>query len=254
MSYRIALATIVRKDLTRIFRTWVQTLLPSVVSVTLYFIIFGHMVGKRIGEIAGFSYMQYIAPGLIMMALINNSYANSSFSFFINKFQGSIQELLIAPIPNSIIILGYMLGGMIRGLLVAILVAAIAWIFVDFHIAHFTMLILIMLFAAALFSLAGLINAIFADSFDDIAVIPTFVLTPLTYLSGVFYAVKWLPSFWYHVSLVNPVLYLVEGLRYGMLGVSDISLIWALPIAMIFLLSLFSLALYLLNYSSKMRK
>jgi len=243
----IALRTIVAKEIRRFLRIWVQTILPSAITMTLYFIIMGKFIGSQLNDIAGYSYIQFIAPGLIMMGIITNSYANSVSSFYSSKFQRHIEEMLVSPMPNYIIILGFMLGGIARGLLVGIAVTIVALFFTELHIHNVNIVIITTLFTAALFSLAGIINGIFANSFDDISIIPTFVLTPLTYLGGVFFSIEMLPDFWQKVSLANPILYMVNSFRLGILGVSDVNLYASLAIMLGFLFVLFSLCLYLLN-------
>lgn len=220
----IALMTIIRKESYRIMRIWPQTLLPSVITMSLYFLIFGHVIGARLGDSHGVPYMQYIAPGLIMMAVINNAYSNVSSSFFSAKFSRSVEEMLVAPMRPFTIIAGFVIGGMIRGLLVGLLVAIVALAFTHMPIPHWGLTIFVILMSALLFSLAGLLNAFFASSFDDISIIPTFILTPLTYLGGVFYATALLPSPWRQLSLANPILYLVDAFRYGLLGIAEINL------------------------------
>lgn len=220
--YWVALKSIWAKEINRFMRIWVQTLVPPVITMTLYFIIFGNLIGSRIGEMHGFTYMQFIVPGLIMMAVITNAYANVASSFFSAKFQRNIEELLVAPVPTHVIIAGYVGGGVARGLCVGILVTAISLFFVPFQVHSWLFVALTLLLTAILFSLAGLLNAVFAKTFDDISLIPTFVLTPLTYLGGVFYSINLLPPFWQTVSLANPILHMVNAFRYGILGVSDI--------------------------------
>ncbi len=219
-----ALYTIVRKDTKRILRLWKQTFLPSVVTMGLYYTVFGTFIGSQLQQIGGFSYIQFIVPGLVMMSVITNAYSSTSSAFFQAKFTKSIEELLVSPMPNWVVILGYTLAGMVRGLIVGALVLLTSLFFT--HIAIFNVLALVAAFilACALFSLAGILNALFANTFDDIAIVPTFVLTPLTYLGGVFYSVHNLPGFWQQVSLFNPILYMVNAFRYGFLGLTDVSL------------------------------
>ncbi|MDP2226480.1 MAG: ABC transporter permease [Moraxellaceae bacterium] len=250
----VALGTILTKEIRRFTRIWVQTLLPPAITMCLYFIIFGSLVGSRIGVMGGFDYMQYIVPGLIMMAVITNSYANVVSSFYSAKFQRNIEELLVSPVPNSIILTGYVLGGVVRGLLVGIIVTAISLLFTKLHLHHAFIIIYTVLMTAVLFSLGGFINAVYAKSFDDISIIPTFVLTPLTYLGGVFYSIDMLSPFWQGVSLFNPIVYMVNAFRYGVLGVSDVN-IW-LSLGMITGLSviLFAVALRLLERGTGIRE
>ncbi|MBW5407694.1 ABC transporter permease [Morganella morganii] len=241
--YWVALKTIWRKEITRFMRIWVQTLIPPVITMSLYFIIFGNLIGNRIGEMGGVGYMQFIVPGLIMMSVITNSYANVSSSFFGAKFQKSIEELLVAPVPTHVIIAGFVGGGVARGVLVGILVTLVSLFFVPLQIHSWFMIIATLLMTSILFSLAGLLNALFAKSFDDISIIPTFVLTPLTYLGGVFYSLTLLPAFWQAVSKLNPIVYMISGFRYGFLGISDVSLFTTLGV-----LSLFIAVFYLLTW------
>lgn len=245
--YFTAFRTIVIKEVSRFARIWIQTILPPAVSMTLYFVIFGSLIGPRIGPMDGFSYIQYIAPGIIMMSIINSSYANVVSSFFGAKFQRHIEEMLVAPIPNIIILSGYVTGGVARGMMVGLVVTLVALFFTELHIEHPLIVVTVVLLTSILFSLAGFINGIFARKFDDIAIIPSFVLTPLIYLGGVFYSINMLPEFWQLVSKLNPVLYMVNVFRYGMLGVSDIKIHSAFAIISIFTVALFSLCLYLLN-------
>ncbi len=243
--YIVAYITIVNKEIRRFARIWVQTLLPPAVSMTLYFIIFGSLIGPRIGKMDGLDYMAFISPGIIMMAIINNSYANVVSSFFGAKFQRHIEEILIAPVPYFIILTGYVTGGVTRGLLVGFVVTIVAMFFTDLQVHNYFIDITVVFLTAVLFSLAGFINAIFAKNFDDISIIPTFVLTPLIYLGGIFYSIDLLPEFWQTVSKFNPILYMVNAFRYGLLGVSDINIATAYAIILffIFILSYFSLFL-----------
>ena len=245
--YFTAFSTIVIKEVSRFSRIWIQTILPPAVSMTLYFVIFGNLIGPRIGPMDGFSYIQYIAPGIIMMSIINSAYANVVSSFFGAKFQRHIEEMLVAPIPNIVILCGYITGGVARGMMVGFVVTLVALFFTELHIEHPVIVIIVVLLTSILFSLAGLINGIFAKKFDDITIIPTFVLTPLIYLGGVFYSINLLPEFWQMISKSNPILYMVNAFRYGMLGVSDINIQTAFIIIIIFTTLLFSLCMYLLN-------
>jgi ABC-2 type transport system permease protein len=233
--YWIAFQTIVVKEIVRFMRIWIQTILPAAVTTALYFIIFGTLIGERIGEMDGHSYIDFIVPGLILMAVITNSYANVVSSFFSSKFQRHIEELLISPVPNWIIIVGYVGGGVARGIMVGIAVTLVSLFFTDLTIYSYGMTLLVLILTSILFALGGLINAIFAKTFDDISIVPTFVLTPLTYLGGVFYSIKMLPEFWQHVSMGNPILYMVNAFRYGLLGASDIPIGTALIIILAFI-------------------
>ncbi|MWN31585.1 MULTISPECIES: ABC transporter permease [unclassified Gilliamella] len=222
--YWIALKSIWRKEVTRFLRIWIQTLIPPVITMSLYFIIFGNLIGSRVGDMGGFSYMAFIVPGLIMMSVITSSYTNVCSSFFSAKFQRNIEELLVAPVPTHILILGYVGGGVMRGILTGILVTIVSLFFVRYEVHSWLFIICILLLTSILFSLAGLLNAVFAKTFDDISLIPTFVLTPLTYLGGVFYSISMLPIFWQWLSKINPIVYMINGFRYGFLGVTDVPL------------------------------
>lgn len=249
----IAFQTIFRREVRRFMRIWVQTLIPPVITMVLYFLIFGSLIGSRIGEMGGFDYMSFVVPGLIMMSVINNSYSNVVSSFYSAKFTKSVEELLVSPVPNYIILLGFVLGGTLRGLLVGAIVTSLSFFFTDFHIHSLAVIVGVIFLTSLLFSIAGLINAIFANSFDDISIIPTFVLTPLTYLGGVFYSIDLLPEFWQGVSQLNPVLYMVNAFRYGFLGVSDVSLVGSFVGIGIFLALMFGFCLYLLENGKRLR-
>ncbi len=243
----VAVKTIIRKEMVRVLRIWIQTIVPPAITMTLYFIIFGNLIGKRIGSMDGFDYMQYIAPGLIMMSVITNSYGNVVSSFFGAKFARHIEEMLVAPMSNAAIIIGHVAGGVLRGLLVGTLVTVIALFFTRLDIAHPIIMISIVLLSSIVFSLAGFINAIFATKFDDISIVPTFVLTPLTYLGGVFYTITLLPPFWQNVSKANPILYMVNAFRYGILGKSDIDIGHAYLILLVFIVVLFTACVQLMR-------
>jgi len=252
-NYLIALTSIWRKEINRFLRIWVQTLLPPVITMSLYFVIFGNLIGARIGEMNGFSYMAFIVPGLIMMSVITNSYSNVASSFFNAKMQRNVEELLVAPVPNYIIIWGYVGGAVIRGLIVGFLVTCVSLFFVDLHIYNLGILIVSVLMTSILFALGGLLNAIFARSFDDISIIPTFVLTPLTYLGGVFYSISLLPPFWQGVSHFNPVFYMINAFRYGFLGVADVSLFGSFSVITIFIVIMYSVVSILLKKGTGIR-
>lgn len=239
--------TLLRKELTRILRIWGQTLVPPAITMSLYFIIFGNLIGRRIGEMGGFDYMQFIVPGLLMMSVIQNSYGNMVSSFFGAKFGKHIEELLISPLPNWVILLGYLSGAVARGLMVGAVVTVVALFFTDIQVHNWAVTLSVVLLTAIVFALAGMVNAIFAQKFDDIAIIPTFVLTPLTYLGGVFYSVSLLPDFWQNVSAANPILYMVNAFRYGMLGVSDVPLGISYAIILGFIALLTAFCLWLLR-------
>ncbi len=243
----VALQTIVTKEFTRIIRIWLQTIVPPAITMTLYFVIFGSLIGRRIGEMDGYDYMQYIAPGLIMMSVITNSYGNVVSSFFGAKFARHIEEMLVSPMSYATIIIGHVAGGVIRGLLVGSLVTLIALAFTDLDMQHPFITASMVLLASIVFSLAGFINAVFAKKFDDVAIIPTFVLTPLTYLGGVFYSISLLPEIWQKLSLLNPILYMVNAFRFGILGASDIDIRHAYLIVGVFVVLLFSINIALLK-------
>ncbi len=241
----IAYLTIIRKEIVRIFRIWSQTLLPSVITITLYYLIFGSFIGSQIGNVGNFSYIQFIVPGLVMMAVITNSFSNVVGSFFGAKFQRNLEELLISPTPEWIIIAGYATGGVVRGIIVGVIVLCISLLFTKIAIHSAAMVVLFIILTAVLFSLAGLLNAIFAKGFDGISIIPTFVLTPLTYLGGVFYSIKVLPAFWQGVSQANPILYMVNGFRYGFLGISDVNIFASFSVVLALVVILLGINLYL---------
>ena len=250
----IALMTILRKEVRRYLRIWTQTLLPSAITMSLYFVIFGTLIGSRIGDMGGFTYMQFVVPGLIMMAIVTNSYSNVVSSFFGSKFNNSIEELLVSPTPNYIILMGHVLGGVSRGLLVAVIVTGVSLFFTDLTIHNLYFVVLVVLMTSVLFALAGFINAVFANSFDDISIVPTFVLTPLIYLGGVFYSMDLLPEFWANVSKLNPLVYVVNAFRYGVLGVSDVSLPFALGMIGFFTVLAYGYSMYLLNTGTRLRQ
>jgi ABC-2 type transport system permease protein len=248
-----ALLTITRKEIKRFLRIWLQTLVPPVITITLYFVIFGNLIGKRIGLMSGVSYMEFVVPGLIMMAVITSSYTNVVSSFFGAKFQRFVEEILVSPTPNYIIILGFVMGGVARGLCVGVIVTLVALFFTEIQIHNLTVTVFIVLMTSVLFSLAGLINAIYANTFDDISIIPTFLLTPLIYLGGVFYSIDLLPEFWGDVSKANPILYIVNAFRYGVLGISDINVQWAFFMIGGFTVAAFFYCLSLLNSGKRLR-
>ena len=250
----IAYLTITRKEIMRFTRIWVQTIIPPVVMVALYFVIFGNLIGQRIGEMDGMNYIDFIMPGLVMMSIITNSYTNVVSSFYGAQYSRHIEEMQIAPVPDLVILLGFVTGGMVRGISVGIAVTLVSLLFTDFSIYNPLVVLLVALLTSCLFALAGLINAIFANSFDDITIIPTFVLTPLTYLGGIFYSIKLLPEFWQQVSLGNPILYMVNSFRYGFRGSSDIDLTTAIAVILFFIAVLFSACLILLGRGTGIRQ
>lgn len=242
-----AFSTIVIKEFMRFIRIWVQTVLPAMITMGLYFVIFGNLIGSQLAPIHGYSYIDYIVPGIILMAVINNSYANVVSSFFSAKFQRHIEEMLVSPMPNYLILLGFVGGGLARGLTVGLSVTVIAALFTDLHFHNLFVVMLVGLLTSILFALGGFINAVYARSFDDISIIPTFVLTPLTYLGGIFYSIDMLPGFWQGVSYLNPIMYMINAMREGMLGVSDINVYIAFAIIIGFIILLYSYCLYLLR-------
>lgn len=243
----IAFQTIVVKEMRRFLRIWVQTILPAAITMALYLVIFGNLIGARIGAMGGHRYIDYIVPGVIMMSIITNAYANVVSSFFGAKLQKHVEEMLVSPTSNAIILMGFVAGGVARGLAVGLAVTAVSMCFTELRVTHFAVTLAVVLLTATLFSLAGFINAVFAKTFDDVSIVPTFVLTPLTYLGGVFYSIELLPTFWQRVSLLNPILYMVDAFRYGMLGQSDIDIGAAFGIILGFIAALFTVALTLLN-------
>ncbi|QYM93941.1 ABC transporter permease [Dickeya zeae] len=251
--YWVALQSIWTKEVNRFARIWIQTLVPPVITMSLYFIIFGNLIGNRIGEMNGFSYMQFIVPGLIMMSVITNAYANVASSFFSAKFQRNIEELLVAPVPTHIIIAGYVGGGMARGICVGVLVTAVSLFFVPLQVHAWWMVVVTLLLTAMLFSLAGLINAVFAKTFDDISLIPTFVLTPLTYLGGVFYSLSLLSPFWQAVSKLNPIVYMISGFRFGFLGIHDVPLPLTLAVLLAFIAVFYWMSWWLIERGRGLR-
>lgn len=243
----IAFQTILIKEVLRFSRIWMQTILPPAITTALYFIIFGNLIGSQIGDMDGYRYMDYIVPGLILMAIITNSYSNVVSSFYSAKYQNHIQEMLVAPLPNYIILLGFVAGGVARGVAVGIVVTIVSLFFSELNITHLGITVSIAVLTAILFSIAGLINGIYANSFDDISIVPTFVLTPLTYLGGIFYSISMLPEFWQTVSLANPIIYMVNGFRYGILGSSDITPYASFALIGLFIVGLYLFAIHLLN-------
>lgn len=249
----VALFTLVRKECTRVFRIWLQTILPPAMTTALYFLIFGNLIGRRIGQMDGYDYAQYIAPGLIMMQVITTSYGNVVSSFFAAKMQRHLEEMLVAPMASWAIVLGHALGGMVRGLAVAAAVTVVALFFTHLHVAHVLVTLSVVVLTAFVFSLGGLINAILARNFDDVSIIPSFVLAPLSYLGGVFYSIALLPEFAQQLSRLNPILYMVNAFRYGMLGVSDIDIGLAYAIILAFGALLFGVCLLLIRRGTGIR-
>jgi ABC-2 type transport system permease protein len=249
----VAYMTIVRKEVVRFLRIWPQTLLPSVVTTTLYYVVFGKFIGSQIQPIGNYTYIQFIVPGLVMMAVITNSFGNVVSSFFGAKFQKQIEELLVSPITPFLVVAGFVTGGVLRGLLTGVLVLGVSLFFTQLTIHNFVLIGVFIFLTAFLFSLAGLLNAIYAKKFDGTTIIPTFVLTPLTYLGGVFYSIGMLPPLWQHISAWNPILYMVNGFRYGFLGVSDVSITASLAILVGLSVILFSINMYLFKIGRGLR-
>lgn len=249
----IAFRTILVKEIRRILRIWPQTLLPPVITMSLYFVIFGKMIGSRVGEMGGVPYMQFIVPGLIMMSVITNSYSNVVSSFFSAKFTSSIEELLVSPVSKHSILIGYIGGGVFRGLMIAVIVSIVAQFFTELGIEHFFVMLFTVLGTSVLFSLGGFINAVYARSFDDISIIPSFVLTPLTYLGGVFYSLENLSPFWQNISLLNPIVYMVNSFRYGILGYSDVNVWYSMGAIFFFCVIFYVIAYRLLQNGSRLR-
>lgn len=249
----VALGTIVRREVNRILRIWGQTLVPPAITMTLYFLIFGGLIGSRIGDMGGFSYMEFIVPGLVMMSVIQNSYGNISSSFFGAKFGRHIEEMLVSPMPNWVILGGYVAGAVLRGLMVGAIVLVIAMFFTKVRVPHPLVTLSTVLLGATIFSLAGFVNAALAKKFDDIAIVPTFILTPLTYLGGVFYSVKLLPGWAEAATHANPIFYMVNAFRYGLLGQSDVPLWVAYALMLGFVAALAAVGLWLLKKGAGLR-
>ncbi len=243
----IAFTTIVIKEVKRFTRIWIQTLLPPAITTILYFVIFGNLIGKAIGDMEGYSYSEFIAPGLIMMSIINNSYANVVSSFFGAKFHGNIQEMIISPLPSNIVLLGFLSGGLVRGLMVGVLVTLVSMFFTDLHIYNIWIVISIVILTSFLLATAGFINAFYARTFDGMNIVPIFILGPLTYLGGVFYSISMLPDFWQKISQLNPILYMVNGFRYGFLGVADTNISITFTLLIVMNIMLYSYAYLLLK-------
>jgi len=244
---KIAVATLIGREFRRIMRIWSQTLLPPVITVSLYFIIFGKLIGSKIGHISGISYIEYIVPGLVMMSVVTNAYSNVCSSFYSAKYQHFVEEILVSPVSSNEIIIGYISGGMLRGILVGLIVIWVSLYFIDLRIHSYPITFAVAFFTAALFSLAGMINSLYASNFDEVMLIPTFVLTPLTYLGGVFYSIDLLPPIWQKVTHLNPIFYIVNAFRYGMIGQSDVNWLHALVVIFLITASLYGICLYLLT-------
>jgi ABC-2 type transport system permease protein len=249
----IAYSTIVRSEVQRFLRIWTQTFLPPVITTTLYYVIFGKFIGSQVDAVGSYSYMQFIVPGLVMMAVITSAFMNVVSSFFSAKFMKQLEELLVAPVSPLTVMAGYVTGGVLRGLLTGVLVLAVALFFTQLSVAHLWALIFFALLTSIFFSLLGLITAIYAKNFDGVQIIPNFVLTPLTYLGGVFYSIHMLPVFWQKVSLLNPILYMVNGFRYGFLGITDVSLAQSVGVLSLFSVAAVGIILYLFKTGQGLR-
>jgi ABC-2 type transport system permease protein len=235
-------------------RIWMQTLLPPAITMSLYFVIFGTLIGSRIGTMGGFTYMEFVVPGLIMMSVITNAYSNVVSSFFGAKFQRFVEEILVSPMSNNTVLWGYVCGGVARGLRVGLIVTLLSLFFTKLHIQHLGVTIAIVLMTSIMFSLAGFINAVFAHNFDDVSIVPVFVLTPLTYLGGVFYSIDMLPDFWAGVSRLNPMLYIGNAFRYGVLGASDVNVGTAFLMVGVFTIAAYAYCMHLLNSGTRLRQ
>ena len=249
----VAFSTIAKKELTRLLRIWGQTLLPTVITHTLYLVIFGAFIGSQIDDMRGFSYIQFIIPGIIMMAIIINSYTNVVSSFFSAKFQKNIEELLVSPTPNYIIIWGYVVGGVMRALMIGTILIGVSLFFTRLHLHNIPIILLFSILTSIVCALGGFLNSIFAKKFDDLFIVPTFILTPLTYLGGVFYSISLLPSFWQKISLFNPILYIIDGFRYGFLGIADSNILIGIVMLIVLAIVLFAVNLHLLKKGIGMR-
>ena len=249
----VAYKTIVRKEVLRFSRIWKQTLIPPVITNILYFIIFGNLIGDRIGEIESFSYTDFIFPGLLLMSVITHSYTNTVSSLYISKYHRYIEELLVSPIQNYTILAGFITGGVIRGLSVGVVVILAAQFFVTFTVHNIFLMLVVIFLSSTLFSMCGFLNGLFANDWDDINVIPTFIMTPLTYLGGIFFSISMLPGIWQEIALINPILYLINALRFSMLGITDVSIMIAFSIILLFNIILASLCLYFLNIGKGLR-
>lgn len=253
----ISFYTMIRKDVTRMFRIWIQTFLPSVITSVLYFLVFGTILGSQIGDMQGVKYMVFVVPGLVMLAIVTTAYANTSFTFFTSKFFGrSIDELLVSPMPPWVIIAGFVGGGLVRGVIVGVLVLLVSLFFTGLNLSVYNALIILLfgILTALVFSLAGLVNGIYAKSIDGINLVPTFVLTPLVYLGGIFYSVQTLPGWWQTPTYSNPLFYLVNGFRYGFIGISDVSVLLSVAVLVFLAAMLIGINWYLLRTGLGLRQ
>lgn len=249
----IALRGIIAQELKRVLRIWRQTLIPPIINITLYFLVFGNFIGSKIPSIQGYSYMAFLTPGLIMMAIIMEAYNGSVFPFFINKFHRNIEEILVAPVPSAIILLGFTLSSIIRSLSVGLLTAIIAFIFFPIAPQHLGILLIAAILASTLFAFIGFTNAVFAKSFEDTSVVPTFILTPLVYLGGVFYSVEQLPSFWQKIAMLNPITYIIDIFRYGFLGTQGHSSLASLALLSLLIIMAYLFNIHLLNKGTRLK-
>ena len=249
----VALYTLTRREVLRFARIWIQTLLPPAVTTVLYFVIFGKLIGSQIGDVGAHSYIEYIIPGLVLMSVITNAYANVVASFYSSRFHGNIEEMLISPMPAAVILAGFVIGGVLRGLTVGVVVLAVSAFFGHLPFPDAGLAALVLLLTATLFSMAGLVNGVYAKSFDGIAIIPTFVLMPLTYLGGIFYSIEMLPDFWRAVSLLNPIFYMINVFRESALGSSDVGVGVSLAVIVLFLVAFTAFCLYLLERGVSIR-
>jgi ABC-2 type transport system permease protein len=257
MKFKLALVafnTIVIRESKRTFRVWRQSFLPSIITSILYFVIFGRVIGHRVGPMNGVPYLQFIAPGLIMMQIVTSAYSSGVSAFFIAKFQRQIQELLVSPMPAYVILFGFIVSAVIRGVLVGVIITIIALFFTHLRIYSWPVMLFVVFFSSFLFAIAGLVNAVYAKNFDDITIIPTFVLAPLTYLGGVFYSIHLLPPFWQIISLVNPITYMINAFRYGILDMADTSVAVAFAIIFFLIIILFVFANYLISSGKGLRE
>ena len=243
----VSLYTLTRKEIFRFMRIWTQTLIPPVITTSLYFLIFGNLIGPRIGPMQGYTYIDFIVPGLVLMSVITGAYTNVASSFFSAKFQRFIEEIMVSPVPNHVILIGYLIGGMVRGILVGIIVLGVSSLFATVNVVSPLIAVTIFILTALVFSLGGMLNGMFARKFDDVSIIPNFVLTPLIYLGGVFYSVQMLPEFWQLVSLANPILYVINVARYAFLGSSDVGMLACFIVIGTCITILFALCMILLN-------
>lgn len=249
----VAYITLTRREIIRFSRIWVQTLIPPAITTSLYFLIFGKLIGSRVGNIDGVSYIEYIAPGLIMMAVLMNAYSNVTSSFFGTKFHRNIEEQLVSPMPDALIVLGYVTGGVLRGLAVGLIVTVVSMFFTRIYVEHVFLTLLISVLTAVVFSFAGFLNALYAKSFDDVSIVPTFILAPLTYLGGIFYSISMLSPAWQLVAQFNPLLYVINGFRYSMLGFSDVSFWLTVTVLFLLIFVLFYASVYLMKHSGALR-